>query len=124
MTFEELQAHAAQVVRDFADPAIADNLRQDREVHTESNSADKDGSQSGSGALKSPAGDMVFENAVLFMRDALLLREFAGAVGAGGSGCIVTAIKLLALAYRDSGRAKYAHESLDLIHHNTHVWMD
>ncbi|EJF61026.1 hypothetical protein DICSQDRAFT_41746, partial [Dichomitus squalens LYAD-421 SS1] len=67
-------------------------------------------------------GDMVFENACLFMRDALVLREFTDAIKGGFSGRIIRALKILALMYRGSGRLKYAHECLHLIHNLTSVW--
>ncbi|KDQ32258.1 hypothetical protein PLEOSDRAFT_1034860 [Pleurotus ostreatus PC15] len=67
-------------------------------------------------------GDMVFENGVLFIRDALLTREFADAVKAGDSGRVVIILKLWALAYRGSGRSKYAHEMLHVIYNIRHLW--
>ena len=68
------------------------------------------------------SGDMVFENASLFLRDALVLREFTDAIKGGYSGRIIRVLKLLALMYRGSGRTKYAHEVLHLVHNLTHVW--
>ncbi|KAH7906597.1 hypothetical protein BJ138DRAFT_1162281 [Hygrophoropsis aurantiaca] len=65
---------------------------------------------------------MVFENAILFMRDALLLREFTDAVKAGDSGRVILILKVWALSYRGSGRSKYAHEMLFLLHNITHIW--
>lgn len=67
-------------------------------------------------------GDMVFENAVLFLRDALLTRLFADAVKAGDSGLVILVLKLWTFAYRGSGRSKYAHEMLHLFHNLMNVW--
>ena len=65
---------------------------------------------------------MVFENAVLFLRDALLTRLFADAVKAGDSGLVILVLKLWTFAYRGSGRSKYAHEMLHLFHNLMNVW--
>lgn len=67
-------------------------------------------------------GDVLHENIVLFMRDALVLRELKDAIKAGHSGRIIRALKLLALMYRGSGHTKYAHELLHLAHNLAHVW--
>ncbi|OJT14839.1 hypothetical protein TRAPUB_8633 [Trametes pubescens] len=67
-------------------------------------------------------GDEVFENAILYMRDGLVMREYNDAVKSGDSGRVVTVLKLWALAFRGSGRTKYAYEMLHLIHNLTHVW--
>jgi hypothetical protein len=69
-------------------------------------------------------GDMVFENAILFVRDALLTREFADAIKAGDSGRIVLILKLFAFTYRGNGRSKYAHEMLHVLHNIVNVWSD
>ena len=68
------------------------------------------------------AGDMVFKNAVLFLRDGLILREFSDAIKCGDSGRVLLVLKLWALSFRGSGRAKYAYEVLHLLHNITHVW--
>ncbi|KAJ7844211.1 hypothetical protein B0H14DRAFT_3139397 [Mycena olivaceomarginata] len=69
-----------------------------------------------------PKGDMVFENAVLFFRDALLTREFSDAIKAGDSGRVLIILRLWAFTYRGNGRSKYAHEMLHLLHNLTCVW--
>ena len=61
-------------------------------------------------------------DALLFLRDALILREFTDAIKAGDSGRVILALRVFALAYRGSGRTKYAYEALVLIHNLTHVW--
>ena len=43
---------------------------------------------------------MVFENAVLFLRDALISREFSDAVKVGDSGRVVLVLKTWALSFR------------------------
>lgn len=65
---------------------------------------------------------MVFENAVLFNRDALIMREFNDAIKAGDSGRIKLSLKTLVVYYRGSGRTKYAHETLHVLHNLEHVW--
>ncbi|KAH7903997.1 hypothetical protein BJ138DRAFT_1138637 [Hygrophoropsis aurantiaca] len=67
-------------------------------------------------------GDMVFENAVLFLHDGLISREFTDAVKSGDSGCVVLVLKTWALAFRGNRRTKYAHEMLHFIHNLSHVW--
>jgi hypothetical protein len=69
-----------------------------------------------------PQGDMVFENASLFLRDALLTRLFSDSVKAGDSGLVILVIKLWAFGYRGNGRSKYAHEMLHLLHNLINVW--
>ncbi|KAL4243608.1 protein of unknown function DUF6589 [Abortiporus biennis] len=67
-------------------------------------------------------GDMVFENALLFMRDALIVHEFNDAIKAGDSGCVVVILKHLAYTYHECGQTKYAQDVLFLIHNLTKVW--
>ncbi|KZP08017.1 hypothetical protein FIBSPDRAFT_914360 [Athelia psychrophila] len=71
---------------------------------------------------KGIGGDMVLENAILFLRDALISREFTDAVKAGDSGCVLLVLKVWALSFRGSGRTKYAYEMLHLIHNLSNVW--
>ncbi|KAG9088039.1 hypothetical protein FRC07_012688 [Ceratobasidium sp. 392] len=68
------------------------------------------------------AGDMVYENALLFMRDMLNLQEIHSAVKRGDSGRIVLALKTYALSFRGAGRSHYAKEALSIIHHVQKVW--
>ncbi|KAJ7573000.1 hypothetical protein C8J56DRAFT_1008478 [Mycena floridula] len=67
-------------------------------------------------------GDMVYENALLFLRDALMSREFTDAIKFGDSGRVLLVLKAWALAYRGHGRTKYAYEMLHLIHNLAHIW--
>lgn len=67
-------------------------------------------------------GDMVYENALLFMRDALLTREFEDAIKSGNSGRVILVLKLWRLAFRGNGRTKYAHEMSHLIQNLVNVW--
>ncbi|KAF8205369.1 hypothetical protein K438DRAFT_1918070 [Mycena galopus ATCC 62051] len=66
-----------------------------------------------------PKGDMVLENAILFMRDALLTREFADAIKIGDSGRVVLVLWAWTFCYRGSRQSKYAHEMLHLMHNLT-----
>lgn len=65
---------------------------------------------------------MVFENAVLFIRDALLMRLLTDTIKTGDSGRLALLLKPLALFYRGTGRSNYAQELLYLIHNLTNVW--
>ncbi|KAA1476504.1 hypothetical protein DENSPDRAFT_785151 [Dentipellis sp. KUC8613] len=103
ITWEELKAYARQVIKQFTDSRKVDKLRESREF--------------GRGK-----GDMVFENAILFLRDALHLREFSDAIKSGDSGRVCIILKLFAHSYRGNGRTKYAQEMLHLIHNLTHIW--
>ncbi|KAH7906548.1 hypothetical protein BJ138DRAFT_1137935 [Hygrophoropsis aurantiaca] len=105
-SWETLKDHATDV---YTDAEVVSDLRWKRRK----------------ARMKDPnakAGDMVYENAVLYLRDALISREFTDAVKAGDSGRVVLVLKVWALSYRGSGRTKYAHEMLHLIHNLTHVW--
>lgn len=69
-----------------------------------------------------PKGDMVLENAYLFMRDGLLSRMFSNAIKSGDSGKVIIVLKMWTYAFRGNGRSKYAHEMLHLIHNLVNVW--
>jgi hypothetical protein len=88
--------------------------------------AAKNGQQSADASKSVPPhvrkGDMAFENAVLFLRDALLTCEFANVVKSCDSGCILIILQLWAFLYRDNGRTKYAHETPHVLHNLLCVW--
>ncbi|KAF8952570.1 hypothetical protein BDZ97DRAFT_1768339 [Flammula alnicola] len=67
-------------------------------------------------------GDMVFENACLFLRDALLTRLFADAIKSGDSGLVILVLKQWSFSYRGNGHMKYAHKMLHLLHNLVNVW--
>jgi hypothetical protein len=52
----------------------------------------------------SPQGDMVFENAILSMHDALISQEFTDAIKCGDSGCVILVLKIWALSFHGNGR--------------------
>lgn len=54
------------------------------------------------------AGDMVYENAVLFMRDMLNLEEVQWAIKQGDPGRVLLIVKIFALSFRGAGRTQYA----------------
>ncbi|KAI0349126.1 hypothetical protein OH77DRAFT_1415529, partial [Trametes cingulata] len=129
VSFPELQAHAKAVVARYANAQAVQNLREEREDEQEGKDTQRheqgepeEDSSAGGEEQKSQAGDMVFENACLFMRDALVLREFTDAIKSGDSGRVVTVLKLWTLGFRGRGRAKYAYKMLHMIHNLTHVW--
>ncbi|OSD06942.1 hypothetical protein PYCCODRAFT_1449702 [Trametes coccinea BRFM310] len=135
VTFPELCVHVKTMIAEYASASVAQDLREQRDEERrmwESTQMDVDdevpgvtatpGVEDSGRGFVPKTGDMVFENAVLFMRDALTLREFNDAVKAGDSGRVVNILKLWTLSFRGSGRLKYAYEMLHLIHNLTHVW--
>ncbi|KAL1719589.1 hypothetical protein EV715DRAFT_272510 [Schizophyllum commune] len=104
ITFDVLQHHAEQIVDQYANPDVARKLRRARDR----------------GDVE--AGDMVFENAVLFLRDVLLLREFTDAIKGGDSGRIITVLESWVFSYRAQGRPQYAGETLRILHNYKKVW--
>lgn len=105
-TWDELVQHAEAIYSQFTQANIVSQLREERENE---------------GQSKPTEGDMVFENAVLFLRDTLISREFTDAIKAGDSGRVVLVLKIWALGFRGNGRTKYAHEMLHIIHHLTNI---
>jgi hypothetical protein len=67
-------------------------------------------------------GDMVYEDALLFLRDGLHLEELFNAIKCGHSGRVLHILKLYALSFRGAGRPQYAHELLRIIHYCEVVW--
>ncbi|EJF62114.1 hypothetical protein DICSQDRAFT_44032, partial [Dichomitus squalens LYAD-421 SS1] len=124
--FEELQNHVTEIYDTYVRPTVASTLRQARheelECGQEGEHFDTPPTPLHSSQANITAGDMVFENMCLFMRDALVLREFNDAIKGGYSGRIIRTLKILALMYRGSGRTKYAYEMLHIIHNLTHLW--
>ncbi|KAF7796316.1 hypothetical protein EIP86_007493 [Pleurotus ostreatoroseus] len=113
LTFERLQVDAEALFDKFANSPIVDRLCAERAA------AD---SNTDSNITQPLCRDMVFENAILTMRDSFIMREFTDAVEAGDSRQIIICLKNLALFYRGCGHTKYAFEMLVLIHHLTHIW--
>ncbi|KAJ7023836.1 hypothetical protein C8F04DRAFT_1213217 [Mycena alexandri] len=133
-SWDGLVGHAEKIYEDFASADRVQELREvcvpnERRRDTEIAAKDKTQKKSATAPKKEPAphikkGDMVFENAILFVRDALLTREFADAIKARDSGCIVLILKLFAFTYRGNGCTKYAHEMLHVLHNIVNVWSD
>ncbi len=111
-TFEDLKAHAVQILSSYANAEVVQALWAARQTSRFEDFNAVDESQ----------GNMVFENMLLFMRDALHIRKFTDAIKSGDSGRIVIMLKQLALLYCGTGQTKYAHKMLHLIHNLTHVW--
>ncbi|KJA14115.1 hypothetical protein HYPSUDRAFT_122284, partial [Hypholoma sublateritium FD-334 SS-4] len=130
-SWDSLVVHATNIYETYANSDTVDELRWKRktEQHT-ADAAQATGMETGeAGGAGTPAdtfkptqGDMVFENSLLFLRDALVSREFTDAVKAGDSGRVVLVLKMWALSFRGNGRTKYAHEMLHLIHNLEKVW--
>lgn len=120
VTYEDLYLDAGKILDQYADPKVITKLWEDREDVTAAQVHSLE--QGGNDNPKITVGDMVFENAVLFMHDTLILREFTDAIKAGSSGRMVLVLKLYALMLRGGGRTKYAHEILLLLHNLMHIW--
>jgi hypothetical protein len=116
--WERLVEHASLIYHKYASSEIVEELRESREYSQHQNSNDSPTPNSAAG------GDMVFENALLFMRDALISREFNDAVKSGDSGRVILVLKIWALSFRGNGRTKYAYEMLHLIHNLVNVWSE
>ncbi|KAE9407457.1 hypothetical protein BT96DRAFT_933227 [Gymnopus androsaceus JB14] len=101
LSFEQIFADAEKILDRYANSSVVEELQQAREF---------------AGGRSSGEGDMVFKNAVLFLRDALISREFTDAMQAGDSGHVVLVLKIWALSFRGNGHTKYAYEMLHLIH--------
>ncbi|KAJ7901536.1 hypothetical protein B0H13DRAFT_2234103 [Mycena leptocephala] len=130
-SYETLVTYAKKTYNTYADVDRVQELRErripeERQRDAEAKAAKKGkaaGDTSKSGAFPhTRKGDMVFENAVLFLRDALLTREFSDAIKAGDSGRVVIILRMWAFCYRANGRSKYAHEMLHLLHNLICVW--
>ncbi|KAF8173450.1 hypothetical protein BJ912DRAFT_1024853 [Pholiota molesta] len=111
-SWAEMKHHATEILTRFANADRVQELREPRNEATRK-------------IVPLPTelqGDVVFENACLFMRDALLTRLFANAIKSGDSGLVILVLKQWVFSYRGNGRTKYAHEMLHLFHNLTHVW--
>ncbi|KAJ7625927.1 hypothetical protein FB45DRAFT_922649 [Roridomyces roridus] len=127
-SYDTLLDYAEKIYSTYADVDRVQELREKRiPEERQRDAAAKAAKQGGESAGKEPLphvrkGDMVFENAVLFLRDALITREFSDAVKTGDSGRIVMVLRVWAFSYRGNGRTKYAHEMLHLLHNLINVW--
>ena len=110
--WETLVKHATNIFQNYANLALVNELRSKRtqSLKEEDRSA------------KLTERDAVSKNASLFLRDALISREFNDAIKAGNSGQVILVLKIWALSFRGNGRTKYAYEMLHLIHNLTSVW--
>ena len=115
-SWDTLQGHAQAIFKQYANTHVVSDLQSKRHraecMRTSTNAT---------GTLPTE-GDMIFENAVLFLHDVLISCEFTDSVKCGDSGHIVLVLKVWALSFRGSGRTKYVHEMLHLIHNIEHVW--
>ncbi|KAJ8090045.1 hypothetical protein PM082_018625 [Marasmius tenuissimus] len=106
-TWDQILKHSEKIYTTYLDIQTVHNLHQCREQ------------QKGGQVTE---GDMVYENAILFLRDALLSREFSDAVKVGDSGRVFLVLKRWAFSYRGNGQTKYTYEMLHLLHNITQVW--
>ncbi|KAF4598999.1 hypothetical protein EYR40_006087 [Pleurotus pulmonarius] len=119
-SWDSLYMHAASIYDQFVNTTTVHELRWKRQQHQAmstivSNSSLADEPQC-------TEGDMVYENGILLLRDALLSREFTDAIKAGDMDRVILVLKVWALSFRGNGRTKYAYEMLHLIHNLTVVW--
>ncbi|KAJ7016173.1 hypothetical protein C8F04DRAFT_1282418 [Mycena alexandri] len=129
-SWDVVVSHAQKIHQTYTDVDRVQELREHRIPEERKRDADAKTAKKGQPTLPESKthlphvkkGDMVFENAILFMRDALLTREFADAIKSGDSGRIVIILRLWAFSYRGSGRTKYAHEMLHVLHNILCVW--
>lgn len=123
-SWDTLVKHATQLYETYTNTGTVEDLRWNRKMEQDAampTPADEAGDTS-SDQTKPTQGDMVYENGILFLRDALISREFTDAIKAGDSGRVVLVLKMWALSFRGNGRTKYAHEMLHLIHNLEKVW--
>ena len=137
-----MKSHAAEILECFANANYVQELREPRAAEekraeakekakkkstTKQNPSEREADDRPTGKEEIPLeaqGDMVFENACLFLRDALLMRLFADAVKSGDSGLVILVLKHWVFSYRGNGRTKYAHEMLHLLHNLINVWTE
>ncbi|KAJ6468839.1 hypothetical protein C8R45DRAFT_1055210 [Mycena sanguinolenta] len=127
-SFTTLVGYARKIYLTYADTDRVQELRESRspeERQREAGAKAAKKSTSGPGEPAKPSlphihkGDMVLENGILFLRDALLTCEFSDAIKAGDSGRVVVILRMWAFCYRGSG---HAHEMLHLLHNLICVW--
>ncbi|KAK7013469.1 hypothetical protein R3P38DRAFT_3206790 [Favolaschia claudopus] len=129
-SWQTLIKHAEEIYKTYTDVDRVQELRERRIPEERAREFAAKATKKGQKSSETPSerlphirkGDMVFENAVLFLRDALLTREFADAIKSGDSGRIVIILRLWAFSYRGNGRTKYAHEMLHILHNLICVW--
>jgi hypothetical protein len=129
-TWDTLVNHAEKIYTTYADTDRIQELRERRIPEERKRDADAKAAKKGQWTAETSKqdlphihkGDMVFENAVLFLRDALLTREFADAIKRGDSGRVVIILRLWVFSYRSNGCTKYAHEMLHVLHNLICVW--
>ncbi|KAI0075724.1 hypothetical protein K474DRAFT_1599390, partial [Panus rudis PR-1116 ss-1] len=120
VTFEKLEENAGEVLKQFCNPRVVSTLRKERSTSQKQQSDYTTGTSTD--GVRPAGGDMVFENAVLFNRDALQLLAFTTVIREGDSGMIIIMLKLYALAYRAMRRPRYSLESMTQLHNLLRIW--
>jgi hypothetical protein len=110
-----VEGHARDILNRFANTEVVADMRWKRRCAGTNSQLNDPASAAGD-------SDMVFENAALFLRDALISREFTDAIKSGDSGRVILVLKVLALSFRGNGRTKYAYKMLHFLHNISHVW--
>jgi hypothetical protein len=104
--WERLVGDATTVYKKYTNMRTVEQLRKERNF----------------AKLGEKGGDMVYEDALVFMRDMLNAQELRYAVKRGDPGRVLLVLKILTLSLRGAGRTQYAHELLNLIHHIEKIW--
>ncbi|KAJ7599782.1 hypothetical protein C8J56DRAFT_999560 [Mycena floridula] len=115
--WDTFYSHAKAIYDTYTSALTVSDLRWKREMSKPRNEDGTTGS-----ASSTTEGDMVYENALLFLRDALISREYTDAIKVGDSGRVLLVLKAWTLGFRGNGRTKYAYEMLHIIHNLAHVW--
>jgi hypothetical protein len=113
-SWDMLQGHMQAIFKQYANTHIVSDLqcKHHRAKHISTNTT---------GTLVTE-GNMIFENAVHFLHDALISHEFTDSIKCGNSNYMVLVLKIWALSFHGSGHIKYTHEMPHLIHNIEHVW--
>ncbi len=104
--FATLKLHTEEIFTKYMDTEFVAELHEkhmpEQRRHVEAGKKDK-GKEKLTSEPHVKAGDMIFENAVLFMRNVLLTHKFMDAVKCGDSRHIIIVLKQWALAYCGHG---------------------
>ncbi|KAI0729060.1 hypothetical protein C8Q72DRAFT_831145 [Fomitopsis betulina] len=125
LDFNQLKTHVTEIITRYVDGKTVDRLWTARttdlrewetrgESSARASEASRDASSGSTEASEVPhdltQGDMVFKNAVLLLRDGLILRLLTDCIKCGDSGCVLLILKMM-----------YAQEVLFLILNFKHV---
>ncbi|KAJ6601568.1 hypothetical protein B0H10DRAFT_2082155 [Mycena sp. CBHHK59/15] len=110
--------HAQALYSRFADPDVVQELREQR--IPDERKRDADAAAAKKGASKGTKADDPLPH--VKKGDMVLKTRFYSSATRGDSGRVVNILRLWVFSYRGSGRSKYAHEMLHLLHNLISVW--